>query len=150
MSRIQVSSLLAMTLFVPLSPTKDWVFDLLLLLALSLLTLPWWIGLLRRPHDDSFHQGVHALALRAWWLTSGTSGSHTYWKGLLVYGQGASESLPHPSPGREVDASVFGIAVRTLFQATPLTCSHGIPYTGPGLSVSAFKGCSSALKSFSF
>ena len=26
--------------------------------------------------------------------------------------QGASDSLPHPSPGSEVEASVFGIAVR--------------------------------------
>ena len=79
----------------------------MLLLTLSLLALPWWIDLLRRRHGDSFYLGVHALALHAWWLASGTSGSQTSRKGLLAYCQGASESLPHPSPGREVNASVF-------------------------------------------
>ena len=64
----------------------------------------------------------------------GPSGSRPSQKGLLAYCQGASESLPHPSPGREVDASVFGIAVQTLLLATPLTRSHGIlPYAGPGI-----------------
>ena len=53
-----MSSLLARTLFVPLSPTKEWVLTLLLLLALLPLALPWWIGLLRRPRGDSFHLGV--------------------------------------------------------------------------------------------
>ena len=103
-------------------------------MALSPLALPWWIGLLRRPHGDSFHLGVHALALHAWWLASGTSGSRTSRKGLLTYCQGASESLPHPSPGREVNASVLGMAVRMLLQATPLTRSHGIlSYARPGI-----------------
>ena len=55
---MQVSSLRVRTLFVPLSPTKEWVLDPLLLLALSPLTLPWWIGLLRRPHSDFFHLGI--------------------------------------------------------------------------------------------
>ena len=64
------------------------------------------------------------------------------WKGLLAYCQGASDSLPHPSPGRGVEASVFGIAVPTLLQATPLThCMESSPEPGQGLSVSAFKGC---------
>ena len=39
---------------------------------------------------------------------------------MLAYCQGASESLPHPSPGREVNAFACGIAVQTLLQATPL------------------------------
>ena len=55
----------------------------------------------------SFTWAFHALALHAWWLASGTPGSRTSRDGLLAYCQGASESLPHPSPGREVDASVF-------------------------------------------
>ena len=76
----------------------------------------------------------YVLALHTWWLASGTSRSRTSQKGLLAYCQGPSESLPHPSPGPEVDASVFGIAVRTWLQATPLTRSHGIlPYVGPGI-----------------
>ena len=110
----------------PLSPTQEWVFDLLLL-ALSPLALPWWIGLLRRPHGDSFHLGVHALALPAWWLAGGSSRSRTSGTGLLAFCQGASESLPYPSPGCEVDASVFGITVRTLLQATPLPVAWNSP-----------------------
>ena len=60
---IQLSSLLARTLFVPLSPTKEWVLALLLLVALLPLALPWWIGLLRRPCGDSFHLGVSCAGL---------------------------------------------------------------------------------------
>ena len=54
-----------------------------------------------------FTWAFHALALHSWWLASGTSESRTSRNGLLAYCQGASESLPHPSPGRGVDASVF-------------------------------------------
>ena len=72
-------------------------------------------------------------------------------KGLLTSWQGALDSLLHPSPGREVEASVFGIAVRTLLQATSLPrCMESSPVPGQGLSVSAFKGCNSVLKAFSF
>ena len=93
----------------------------------------------------------HALVLHAWWLASGTSGSRTSRKELLAYYQGASDSLPHPSPGREVEASVFGIAVRALLQASSLpNCMESSPAPGQGLSVSAFKGCDSVLKVFSF
>ena len=58
-----------------------------------------------------FTWAFHALVLHAWWLASGTSRSRTSRKGLLACCQGASDSLPHPFPGREVEASVFGIAV---------------------------------------
>ena len=44
-------------------PLSEWVLDLLLLLALSPLTLPWWIGLLRQPHSVSFHLGVSCAGL---------------------------------------------------------------------------------------
>ena len=64
---------------------------------------------------------------------------------------GASDSLPYPSPGREVEASVFGIPVRALLQATSLpNCVESFPAPGQGLSVSAFKGCNSVLKAFLF
>ena len=97
-----------------------------------------------------FTWAFHALVLHAWWLASGTSGSRTSRKGLLAYCQGASDSLPHPSPGCEVEASVFGIAVQTLLQATSLTrCMESSPELGQGLFVSAFKGCNSVLKAFS-
>ena len=139
---MQLSSLLARTLFVPLSPTKEWVLALHLLVALLPLALPWWIGLLQRLCGELFH---------ARWLASGASGSRTSRKGLLAYCQVASDSLPHPSPGREVGASVFGIAVRPLLQATSLPrCMESSPEPGQGLSVSAFKGCNSVLKAFSF
>ena len=86
-----------------------------------------------------FTWAFHTLLFHAWWLASGSSGSRTSRYGLLVYVQGASDSLPHPSPGREVVASGFGVAVRALLQATPLP--HGMdasPAPGQSLSVSAF------------
>ena len=70
---------------------------------------------------------------------------------MLAYVQGASDSVLHPSPGSEVEASVFGIAVRALLQATSLPhCMVSSPTPGQGLSVSAFKGYNSALKVFLF
>ena len=60
---IQLSSLLVRTLCVSLSPTKEWVLALLLLLALLPLTLPSQVGLLRRSSGDSFHQGVSCAGI---------------------------------------------------------------------------------------
>ena len=88
-----------------------------------------------------FTWAFHALVFHAWWLASGISGSRTYRYGLLVYDQGASDSLPHPSLRREVEASVFGITVRALLQATSLpNFMDASPSPGQGLSISAFKG----------
>ena len=61
-----------------------------------------------------FTWAFHALVFHAWWLASGSSGCRTSWYRLLLYVQGASDSLPHRSPGREVVASGFGVAVRAL------------------------------------
>ena len=86
-----------------------------------------------------FTWAFHALVFHAWWLASSSSGGRTSRYGLLVYVQGASDSLPRPSPGHEVVASVFGVAVRALLQATSLP--HGMdasPAPGQSLSVSAF------------
>ena len=70
---------------------------------------------------------------------------------MLAYVHGASDSLPRPSPVSEVEASVFGIAVRALLQATSLPhCMVSSPAPGQGLSVSAFQGCNSALKASLF
>ena len=70
---------------------------------------------------------------------------------MLAYVQGVSDSLPRPSPRSEVEASVFGIAVRALLQATSLPhCMVSSPAPAQGLSVSAFTGCNSALKAFLF
>ena len=75
-------------------PEKEWFADLLLLLTQLPLTLPWWDSLLRRPHCNLFHQGVHALNLHSWRLSSVTSESRAFWEGLLESCQGASGSLP--------------------------------------------------------
>ena len=86
-----------------------------------------------------FTWAFHALVFHSWWLASGSSGSRTSRYGLLVYVQGASNSLPHPSPGREVVASVFDVVVRALLQAT--TLPHGMdasPAPGQSLSIPAF------------
>ena len=86
-----------------------------------------------------FTWAFHALVFHAWGLASGSSGSRTSRYGLLVYVQGASDSLPHSSPGREVVASVFGVAVRALLQATSLPLGMDVsPAPGRSLSVSTF------------
>ena len=69
---------------------------------------PLGIGLLRRPRCDFFHLGVFMRwSSTHGGLASGSSGSRTSWYGLLVYVQGASDSLPHSSPGGEVVTSGF-------------------------------------------
>ena len=79
------------------------------------------------------------MVFHAWWLASGASGSWTSRYGLLVYVQGASDSLPHSSPGHEVVAFVFGVAVRALLQATSLPLGMDVsPAPGQSLSVSTF------------
>ena len=98
-----------------------------------------------------FTGAFHALVFHAWGLASGSSGSRTSQCGLLVYVQGASDSLPHSSPGREVVASVCGVAVRALFQATSLPLGM-VASPAPGRSCPSlpFKDCNSVLKVFLF
>ena len=86
-----------------------------------------------------FTWAFHGLVFHAWGLASGSSRSRTSRYGLLVYVQGASDSLSHSSPGREVVASVFGVAVRALLQATSLPLGMDVsPAPGRILSVSTF------------
>ena len=131
----------------PLSPTKEWVLDLLFLRALSPLALPWWIGLLRQPHGDFFHLGVFML----WPSTHVGSLAAFPEVGLLGMGCWRIVRVPQnlcliPLQGERSMLLFFGIAVWTLLQATPLKRSmESSPKPGQGLSVSAFKGCSSAL-----
>ena len=123
----------ARTLCVSLSPTKERV------LALLPLALPLGLVCFGGLAVILFVWAFHALVFHAWGLASGSSGSRTSWYGLLVYVQGASDSLPHSSPGREVGVSVFGIAVRTLLQATSLPLGMAVsPALGRRLSISTF------------
>ena len=80
----------------------------LLLLALLPLALPCGLVCFGGFAVIFFSPGrFHALVFHAWRVASGSSGSRTSRYGLLVYVQGASDSLPHSSPGGEVVASGF-------------------------------------------
>ena len=99
---------------------------------------PLGIGLLRRPRGDSFHLGVFMRRSSTHGgLASGSSGSQTSQYGLLVYVQGASDSLPHSSPGGEVVASGFWHSV--LATSLPLGMDVSLA-PGRCLSVSTFYG----------
>ena len=111
----------------------------LLLLALLPLALPWGLVCFGGLAVIFVAWAFHALVFHVWGLASGSSGSRTSRYGLLVYVQGASDSLPHSSPGCGVGASVFGIAVRALLQATSLPLGMDVsPVPGRRLSVSTF------------
>ena len=104
---------------------------------------PLGIGLLRRPRGDSFHLGVfmHWSSMHGG-LASGSSRSRNSRYGLLVYVQGASDSLPHSSPGGEVVASV-----RALLLATSILLAWMSPWRRVGVCSSLpFTDCISILK----
>ena len=61
MARVRETTSLSMTLVVPLWPEKEWFVDLLLRLTQLKVALPLWDRLLRQPHFNRFHNGVHAL-----------------------------------------------------------------------------------------
>ena len=119
-AHVRESSRVAMTLVAPLWPGKEWFADLLLLLTQPPVTLPWWDSLLRQPHCNLFHQGVHALNLHTWQLSSVTSESQVFRERLLESCQGASGSLPLDYTSRDGRSSVVGVVEGTLLQSTPL------------------------------
>ena len=111
----------------------------LLLLALLPLALPLGLVCFGGLAVILFTWAFHALVFHAWGFASGSSGSRTSRYGLLVYVQGASDSLPHSSPWREVGTSVFGVEVRALLQATSLPLGMDVSLApGRSLSVSTF------------
>ena len=114
------SSRVAMTLVAPLWPEKEWFADLLLLLIQPPLALPWWDSLLRQPHCNPFHQGVHALNLHAWRLSSITSESRAFREGLLESCQGVSDPPPRVSTSRGGRSFVVGVVEGVLLQSMPL------------------------------
>ena len=119
-ARVRESSCVAMTLVAPLWPEKEWFADLLLLLTQPPLALPWWDSLLRQPHCNLFHQGVHSLNLHAWRLSSVTSESWTFREGLLESCQGISDPPPLDYTSRDGRSSVVGVVEGALLQSTPL------------------------------
>ena len=119
-ARVRESSHLAMTLVAPLWPEKEWFADLLLLLTQPPLALPWWDSLLRQPHCNLFHQGVHALNLHVWRLSSVTFESRAFREGLLESCQGVSDPPPRASTSRGGRSSVVGVVEGALLQSTPL------------------------------
>ena len=84
------------------------------------LALPWWDSLLWQPHCNLFHQGVHALNLHAWRLSSVTSESRAFREGLLESCQGASDPPPRASTSRGGRSSVVGVVEGALLQSAPL------------------------------
>ena len=119
-ARVQQSSRVVMTLVAPLWPEKEWFADLLLLLTQPPLALPCWDKLLRQPHCSLFHQGVHALKLHAWRLSSDTTESRAFREELLESCQGSSESPPLDCTSRDGGSSVVGVVEGALLQSTPL------------------------------
>ena len=84
------------------------------------LALPWWDSLLRRPHCNRFHQGVHAVNLHAWRLSSNSSESRAFREGLLACCQGVSEPPPRASTSRGDGSSMVGVVEGALLQSSPL------------------------------
>ena len=119
-ARVQQLSRVAMTQVAPLWPEKEWIADLLLLLTQPPLALPCWDKLLRQPHCSLFHQGVHALKLHAWRLSSDTTESRVFREELLESCQGSSESPPLDCTSRDGSSSVVGVVEGALLQSTPL------------------------------
>ena len=119
-ARVRESSRVVMTLVAPLWAEKEWFADLLLLLTQPPLALPWWDSLLWQPHCNLFHQGVHALNLHEWRLSSVTSKSRAFREGLLESCQGVSDPQPCASTSQDGRSSVVGVVEGALLQSTLL------------------------------
>ena len=119
-ARVRETPNLSMTLVAPLWLEKVWFADLLLLLTQPPLVLPRWDRLLRQPHFNCFHQGVHALNLHSWRLSSIASESQAFCEGLRLRCPVAS-GTPLPACTRlSGSPSVIGVVEGALLQSTPL------------------------------
>ena len=106
---------ISMTLVDPLWPEKEWSTDLLLLLTQPPLVLPWWDRLLRQPHFNRCHQGVHE-----WRLSSVSSESQAFCEDLLLRCLAAS-GYPLPVCTRQSGCSfVVGVMEGALLRSVPL------------------------------
>ena len=150
-ARVRESSRVAMTLVAPLWPEKEWFADLLLLLTQLPLALPWWDSLLRQPHCNLFHQGVHSLNLHAWRLSSVTSESPGFSGRAARVLSGclrSSTSRLYQSRWQIFCGWCRGRGVAPVNATVPVVVDFLIHLRHDmGLSVSAVKGYSSALNS---
>ena len=120
MARVREAPNLSMTLVAPLWPEKGWFADLLLLLTQPPLALPLWDQLLRQPHFNWLHRGIHALNLHAWRLSSVSSESLAFREGLRLR---CPAVLGNPLPActnRSGSLSVVVVVEGALLQSTPL------------------------------
>ena len=119
-ARVRETPNLSITLGAPLWPEKEWFEDLLLLLTQPPVALPLWDQLLRQPHYNRLHNGVHALSLHLWRLSSVSSESRAFREVLLSRCPAASAS---PLPGctrRSGCSSMVGVVEGALLQSMPL------------------------------
>ena len=131
-------------LVAPLWPEKEWFADLLLLLTQPPLALTCWDRLLRQPHCSLFHQGVHTLNLHAWRLSSVTTESRAFRKGVLR----ESSSRLYQSRWKIFCGWCHGRGVAPVNATVPVVVGFLIHlHQDKGLSVSAVKGYCSALNS---
>ena len=94
-ARVRETPNLSMTLVAPLWPEEEWFADLLFLLTQPPVALQWWDQLLQQPHFSRFHNGVHALNLHSWRLSSISSESRAFREDVLLRCPAASK-LPLP------------------------------------------------------
>ena len=119
-ARVRETPNLSITLGAPLWPEKEWFEDLLLLLTQPPVALPLWDQLLRQPHYNRLHNGVHKLSLHAWRLSNVSSESRAFREVLLLRCPAASTS---PLPGctrRSGCSSMVGVVEGALLQSMPL------------------------------
>ena len=120
LSRVMETPDLHMTLIAPLWPEREWFADLLLLATRPPLTLPLWDKLLRQPHNNLFHQGVHALRLHAWRLSSVSSETRAFREELRLRCRDVSDD-PLPRCTRESgSSSVVGVVEGAWLRSAPL------------------------------
>ena len=149
-ARVRESSHLAMTLVAPLWPEKEWFSDLLLLLTQPPLALPWWDSLLRQPHCNLFHQGVHYEPSRMERLKQHfrKSGFSRRAAGVLSGCLRSSSSRLYQSRWQIFSGWCRGRAIAPVSATVPLVVDFLIHLRqDKGFSVLAVKGYSSSLNS---
>ena len=86
-----------------------------------------WDWLLRQPHFHRFHNGVYALNLHAWRLSSVSSESRTFRNGLLSRCPVASEYPLLGCTRPSGCSSVVGVVEGALLQSNNCTLNRGFP-----------------------